>query len=498
MKRTFLFIAFFLIISSTWSQSLSLTKKQMYQDFDQLTNIIKEGNPQIEARKMVTGINQIKMIENLRSRIETISSDEEFNKLLKQALSYVLDDHSRETKTFYSGVDNLKNIDTNSIKQQQGFTSLDQERFPIGAEYYDDCYFFLGNHYLIHKNRKDTIHIQCMRLISFDGQDFGKYVEENYTPSNYDYLRRKYYRDWVSLPNAGIIKGEQSGKIIEFDIEDYNGRILSGRITDKIYDVILDKVPYAKFPFEFDKVKKVEYFIGDSILYIYMDKMVEDESFCNKIKETGRDKYIKKVVIDVRSNKGGSDYAWWNVLKAIAKDTLSYEVKLAYNDNKMMRERFKGYSNQEKGEIDYLGNKPFRFINGTFQLVPDSNSLNFEGKIFILADRHTYSAGFSLVNCAEQVDQLVSIGEPSGQIRGCGVAPQLFQLKHSKFTFRLACVMDVYNANKAIDLYKDFPEIIIIPDFRESMIYPRVAFDIKSKRYLKWYDAMYRTVLYFK
>ena len=89
-----------MIISCAWVQSLSLAK------------IIKEGNFQIDVRKAVTAIDQIKNIENLRHHIESITSNEEFRQLLKKALQHVLDDHSREVNTFYPNMDNLKNIDT--------------------------------------------------------------------------------------------------------------------------------------------------------------------------------------------------------------------------------------------------------------------------------------------------------------------------------------------------------------------------------------------------
>ena len=148
--------------------------------------------------------------------------------------------------------------------------------------------------------------------------------------------------------------------------------------------------------------------------------------------------------------------------------------------------------------LKWLNNKKVRVLSHNIYLHPDLNSLNYNGKIYILNDDATYSAAHSLVTYAEYLDQLVSIGYPTGQMVGFGLMPSLFQLKYSKFTFRLACTMDITNCSKPIDVYHDFPEIEVHPSLEEELLYPWSEYDTKSEEYLYKYDSMFKKVLELK
>ncbi|MDR2835662.1 MAG: hypothetical protein LBV69_05615 [Bacteroidales bacterium] len=508
MKKISLILILFLVTISIFAQEENLTKKQMYQDFDELVKIIEEGNPQLEVRKIVTGFHQIDTIKSLRKNIDTITNYSSFHKLLNLVLFYCFDAHTREEDTFYP-IDNLKNIDTIAIIKQKKYYHSSEYRkkmelnglynnFSLNPYYFENNYWLLGKHYLIHKNKIDTIHITNMRLISYNGQNFTKYVEKNCKLGfYYDYQQQKYFygHRWLKIPSKGILKGKQEGKIIEFNIEDYPGAIIGGVFENQNLDVLFKKIPkienFLSYP-----CSDAVFFDKDSILYIYIREMVEDTALCNKIKEITRNKKINKVVIDVRGNRGGSDYAWRNVLQAIIKDTLSYRVKLAYNDSKIMHEMFKyRYTTTGYEAIEWLNNKKMCLIEANMSIKPDSNSINYSGKIYILSDKKTYSAGFSFVNFADQFKHIISIGCPTGQIEGWGIGPQLFQLKNSKFTFRMACTIDILNCNKAIDAYKDFPEILVYPTFEEEMIYPRTSYEYKNEMFLRRFDSMFQKVL---
>jgi hypothetical protein len=499
MKKVVALIVFLLAVDCSFAQT-NLTKKQMYQDFDQFVEIIENGNVQLPVRKAVTGFDQIKAIKSLRKNIDTVSCNESFYNLLNLSLCFVMDAHSKEGTAFYAGNENLDGIDTVFMRKMASYyasaeyRNIGQNRaffknFPISAVYYDDNYYMLGNHNFVNKDR-DTLNIHFMKLISYNGQDISKYIEGNCKNGiRWDYKRKKYYCGdyWgFDFPRNGILKGEQDGKIVEFNLADYPQAIFCSRTVAN-----LDSVPEGDNYFTH---KKVEFFDKDAILYIYVDKMIQDSSFYAKIKEVGKGKTIKKVVIDVRGNLGGSDNVWNSVLKAIVKDTLPYDIKLAFNDNKMMKEKLKGYAFKYE-KIKWLNNKSYGIISANMKIIPDSNSLKYTGKIYVLGDYRTYSAGHSLVNYADQVDQVVSIGCPTGQMVGFGIGPQLFQLKNSKFSFRLACVIDILNVEKPIDAYKDFPEIEVYPTLEEKLLYPDSKFDVRSMEFLYKYDSMFKKVL---
>lgn len=499
-------IMFLIICASlnTFAQEPILTKKQMYKDFDQLVKIIEDCNVQLPVRKAVTGFDNFAAIKSLRKNIDTITCSDAFNRLLNRAIDLVIDVHTRQDFKFYKEFDNLDGIDTLQIKKMrdnyynpENIQKIQMDYylnyFPVPAIFYNNNYYMLGSNRLINsKNTTDTLDIHFMRLISYNGQDFCKYVEENYNyKDRWDYKLNKYLTPvYYNIPKKGIVKAEQDGKIYEFDLADYTMSILGSTI----YFGKLNSVPFKKKHETEDK--KVEYFNKDSILYIYVGSMFEDSAFYDKIKYAGRGKKINKVVIDVRGNGGGSDLVWHKILKAIVRDSLPYNVRVAYNDTKLMRNKLKDFNKYSTVErLKWLDNKKLRVIGGGAYLKPDSNSLNYNGKIYILYNKSTFSAAHSLVTYAEYLDQLVSIGYPTGRMVGFGLMPSLFQLKHSKFTFRLACTMDITNCTKPIDVYHDFPEIEVHQSLEEELLYPNSEYDTKSKEYLYKYDSMFKKVL---
>jgi hypothetical protein len=486
-----------------------LTKEQMYEDFDQLVTIIENCNVQWPIRKEVTGYDVPAEIRKLRSNIDTmmpIHSLNEFNDLLNTILDYVMDAHTREAYYFNPMYENLNGIDTVFLKNMEAYCKSSAYRnkprpyyFSIYPKYYEGDYYMRGNHNLVGR-KKDTLNIHFMKVIAYNGVDFKQYVANNYKDS-WDYKRKEFYRNkwWLPIPYAGTIKGEQDGKIIEFDITAYPGQLINVKTAANLKDV--PKLSF--YTWDLTKEKKVYYFSKESVLYIYLDKMIEDSTlseFYDKIKTVGKNKKLKKVIIDVRDNKGGSDYVWHKTLSTIIKDTLPYMIQLAFNDNEMMREKLSDYQEVTHfDKISWLDNHSYGILSDTtIKIVPDSNSLKYSGKIYILTDEGTYSAAHSLVTYAEYLPQLVSVGCSTGQMVGFGIAPLLFQLKHSKFSFRLACTMDITHCTKPIDVYHDFPEIEVIPTIEEDLIYPWSGYDIKSKEYLYQYDSMFKKVLELK
>ncbi|MDR1056589.1 MAG: S41 family peptidase, partial [Prevotellaceae bacterium] len=143
--------------------------------------------------------------------------------------------------------------------------------------------------------------------------------------------------------------------------------------------------------------------------------MQNSEAILSKIKEEGVNKDIKKVVIDVRNNGGGGDGVWHSVLKYIIKDTLDVKVSAAYKKSKYMEkyadERTK--SEMKSKKISQLDNEEYWVTDGGLTFIPDADGLHYDGKIYILQDRETYSSAHALTSMAGYCDQLVSAGEPT-------------------------------------------------------------------------------------
>jgi hypothetical protein len=483
-----------------------LTKKQMYHDFDQLIQIIQDGNPQLLVRLKVTGLDQMEKMRAMRCQIDTITDNDSFNDLLNHTLEWVMDGHSCETFDVYPEFENLKSIDTAAISARKTYYKSSSYRdkqlrlFPTfwdGAFFYNENYYIRGNHQLFGR-KKDTLNITLMKIISVADEEISSFVKNQLLQKCYFDLKNKrfYYGDkWgIYIPDNAKIKAEQNGKEMEFYFNLYPGQMIVQTVP-----VVLFGVP-IKEPLNLRPKYDVSYFPEDRILYISLTTMTEDnDQFYMQIKEVGKSNVIDKVIIDVRDNPGGSDYVWMKMISAIVKDTIHYSTKLAFCDSKIMRKKnnhMKDILTYEK--IPFLDNRSYGILNSEMLIIPDTNSIQYDKKIYVLSNRNTFSAGFSLVRFANEVEQVVSVGSPTGQMVGFGLMPELFQLKNSKFSFRLACVMDIYNATKPEDIYQDHTEIEITPTFEEEVLYPRSVYDMKSKPFLYQYDTGFKKVLELK
>ena len=495
-----------IIGSNTFAQETMLTKKQMYKDFDQLVKIIEECNVQLPVRKAVTGYDNFAAIKSFRKDIDTVTCNIGFNSILSKALSYVMDDHSVTTYDYYAGYENLDGIDTIYLKSEQekslkrimspdNQNKLIEMYFPIPVSYYQGNYYMIGdNQYVSKIDSNDTLNISFMKMLAYNGQVFHQYAKENNFATRWDYKKKEFYLNGTWLPKAGILKVEQNDSVFEIHLNDY---ITNWGWCGYTKSVKIEGVPVDERNYPYNNRKEVKYFGKDSILYIYVQSMmVDDTTFYDKIKEEGKGRFIKKVVIDVRSNSGGSDLVWHNTLKAIIKDSIPFNIRVAYNNTKIMKEKLKEHNPDVSTEkISGLGNEKYRIITDNDYIVGDSNSLKYDGKIYILYNEGTFSAAHSFVTYADYLDQLVSIGYPTGKLVGFGLMAPLFQLKYSKFTFRLACTMDVTNCKKPIDVYHDFPEIEVNPTLDEEILFPRSGYDTKSKEFLYRYDTWFKKVL---
>lgn len=505
-------IMFLIICASlnTFAQEPILTKKQMYKDFDQLVKIIEDCNVQLPVRKAVTGFDNLAEIKKLRKQLDTVTSKGGFQSIIGDALRNVMDDHSVWTWDYYAGYENLDGIDTNYLnikkeKRMERFLSKQknedviQTYFPIPIIYYKNSYYIIGQNKYISKDKRDTLDIHFMKILSYNGQDIHQYAKENNFATRWDYNNKSFYLTRLYLPNQGILKVEDHNKVYQINIDNYNTNTLGWGGADT-RSVKLEGIPELKKSINYNDRKEVEFFEKDSILFVFLQSMmVDDTSFYDKIKDVGKGKVIKKIVIDVRGNRGGSDEVWHNTLKAIIKDSIPFHIKLAYNDTKIMRNKLKEHDKATKTEkISWLGNKKYRIISDNDYLVADSNSLQYDGKIYILYNEATFSAAHSLVTYADYLDKLVSVGYPTGRMVGFGLMPSLFQLTYSKFTFRLACTMDITNCTKPIDVYHDFPEIEVFPTAEEDLVCPISIYDTKSIEYLYKYDTWFKKVLELK
>jgi len=468
-----------MVLSLSFGQKLDLslpfTKEQMYKDFDEFVQIIKDINIQGDVREVVTGYNPLTYIQRERPKIENLNSYHEFIGFLEKCLSYTMCAHaSAAEKPIGIG---LWNLDTSAIAVFASEWQEYEKQKAGGAQtigrtfYYNGDYYIYGTQKMIkrYSEKNDTIVISDMRLISSNGQPmdtlFWKTLSSTYPIRlRWDYRKKKYYTGWLSIapPQRILVEDFPTKKqyvlpLDSFNIE-FSGISLPDSITRKITREKSDN-------------KTVKYYDSLGLLYIYMGAMIEDSVFIDSIKKVGKNKPIKKIIFDVRDNVGGSDYAWQYVLQAIIKDTLEEKIVVAMKNTEFAWKYIDVVKQEKKIQetrLPFLKNIDVVVLpSEIYKFPPDSNSLAFGGNIYILQNEKVFSSGQALVTYSKQIPQLISVGVPTGHLAGRGYGKWIFQLKESKFTFYLDATIDVLGVKTADELFHDRPEIEIYPTLQE-------------------------------
>ena len=518
MKKNFLFTTVITccFLLTAWTPP-TLTKEQMYEDFDEFLFILENANPQLPIRKSVTGVGILDSIKALRTRIDTIQNYFDFIKLFDYSMRYMYDIHAFIEKQGCHQWDDTIGIDTKIIneiyteydkwlkEQSAKKGQTEHSYFPCNPSYLDGNYYLYGYYILTSKDKNDTLFIKNAKIISYNNSPYNDYVLRNSHrffggSIRWDFKQNKYYcNSSAFLRNSELVLENEDGKIFSLNPSAYYGIDV---ITQRCDATLNQNADFKFYKQTYKRENRVFYLEKDKILYVYLPDMNDPEyQTAEKVKEIGKGKEINKVIFDVRGNLGGSDFVWHNVLKSIVADSLIYDVQMAFLNTDLMRQRLDNHANITKVQkFEWLPNTEYLVTQyAPSYFVPDHNSLNYKGKIYVLQDENVYSAGHSLTSYCRHIEQLISVGEPTGLLAGFGLMPMLFQLKHSKFSFRIEPVIDVTKVNSALDVYQDFPEIVVEFPFEEKRKYLDYKnFDMQNENNLYKYDYLFKKVLELK
>lgn len=519
MKTKLLLLLFLLnfvyIAKAQYFKLPELTKEEMYADFDEFVKIIEDCAVQLPVKKAVTGFDYLSEIKKMRENIDTVSNTEGFYILVELSLYLLNDKNSLSFEIYYDSLsDDIDGIDVDFVNQYSDYLREQIFYNPVSsyppdtdisvamaATFFDNNYYIIGDNVFPDKDSsKNSLKTHVSKIITINGENFFNCVEneiiKSYSVAKWDFNNKKFFGESVALPLEGILKVEENNKIIEYKIEDY----IYKSWTSLLFDMGSTDIPKKSFS-EKDNNGNVQYFEKDSILYIYPNISSGDsyiERFIDKIIETGKNKAIKKIIIDFRNIPFATDSQLSNILKSIVKDTLSYKIEFAYNDTELMRKKFKKYDEFSKSRsLKYLDNQKLRVVEKTEQIIPSNNSLKYDGKIYLLSDNKNSSLLSSFIISCNYHDKIVSVGDRANTINGANIETCLFQLNKSKFTFRLSTTIDLTNCRNAEDVWHSKAGITVKPSF-EDFLYHQSLYDILTEKYLYNYDTIFRKILEIK
>jgi hypothetical protein len=492
-------------------------KKQMYEDFDEFISIIEQVNPQLDVRYKVTGYNQLDSIKKMRDKIESLNDIYEYIRLLKKA-SYMLHDIHANMLYAPTNLAGHEYCDTSFVQIMQKYRERYENRdslimdfftknLPTNAIYTNGDYYIPGTLCLLDNISGDTLHtISNAKILKYNGKSYQEFINENLSTIEYprwDFDNRKFYTQNFYIKRDSYLTLENyDHEVIELDLRKFPlDCVKFASISIESLKSNKEKREREKIDRDRKEALRVEYFDDLEILYIYLRQMqVNDtEELLSKIKGQSENRKINKIIIDVRNNAGGNDDVWHNILKYAVKDTLTIKGKLAVNNTNLVKKYLSANekSKYKENKIALLGDKSCQALEEKFALVPDMEGLKYDGKIYILQDENTYSSAHALAAFARQHEQLVSVGRRSGLLAGLGVAPWVFQLKHSKFTFTLEPVLDVTGVTDYEGFYHDKPEVLVslTKDEFFKMKDAVYFYDIHSEEYLVNHDPVFKKVL---
>lgn len=418
-----------------------LTKAEMLEDFDTLQNTLIRVSPHLKLKEKVYGIKFQDYFDNLRKEVENCNSSDTFALILYKTLIVCQDGHTSFTSLNplqHLSAGKSKDFCASIAKYEKLFNSVKVTSKNLPELIYVDGKYFLAKEYKF-DNKKIPIKSE---LVTVNNQ-----VPKDYILKNIEFKRSL---SWDFNNNCFY-----SETFLQQDIA--TDTIVKLKFKNKKKEYLIDvnfSIGYT--PSEILSVKNgfVYYWEGKKILYIRMPRMVDGAFYADKILKY-KNKEISKIIVDIRDNPGGSDWAWSDMLSSIVSKNYEPEIKLGFNSQNLAK--FEKTENFDFSKYPELGLR-YRNAKTGFEHEGQEN-LNYTGKIYIFYNQYTYSAAGSLVNLCYYFDNLVAVGEKTGRVLGFGINPSKFELPNTKINFRVEPTIDLTNIENYQDIFHDKPEI---------------------------------------
>lgn len=477
--------------------SLQLTKKQMLEDFDFLYNKLERVNTRFEICKKVTGYDILNGVKEYRKYIDTLPTPTDFFDLMDKALISCKDLHIS-----LAGGYPYQNVDTALIKEAKGiswklFSQYDKDpkyskrntSVNPFSMYYVDGKYYTPDIYDMEENLQIPAGAQIMEINGMSIYDYDKnWLIPLNRNARYDHQRKRYYSKTLLSP-------QRTGQSDDFNLT-------------YLYEGEVKEVEMKPHKMKFYKQSghvayRVDYYDKDELLYIRLPRMNDSKmDFYKEEIAKYKNKDIRKIVIDVRGNGGGSDLIWMEILASIIEKEMKSPQTICFRDNDVVKEYFSsiGEDRSDDNILDkrlIVGNDTLFCTRSTRDVKPSENTLGYTGKIYVLTDQSCFSSTLALIALSNQEDQLYTVGEYLGYFGGQGIMPFYFILPNSKMIFRIECSLDATGVKDGNweDYYHYKTEIRVDWTLEETMQNYKYEGELYSEDYLYNIDPLFKKVL---
>ena len=483
-----------MVINNNYAQKNqipSLGKDEMIQDIDFLYNAIKEVCPNLDIRKKVTGTDLYAELDNLRVSSSKINTFEEFYYLASKMLILSQDQHN--------------NLVSFAPKEKNHYISNKAKRISEVCEFTFDKHqpnnctdvTYINGECFFHEDISNMENLEIMipysaKLLAINDIPIDEYIQKWNrkvdSSIRWDFKNNKYYTNRLYQPYFTGLSDDIY--TITYSLNDSTQTInmnVSHGIAGRAYSD--------------SSVDKVLYFTDKDILYIRIAQMdFQKIKFYQQEIRKYHDKKIKKIIIDIRDNGGGSDLVWTNVLSAIIDKPITIEEKLYLRNSPLVIDYMENIrkakiNTQNPVKLANIENGSFIDISGKKTISPSKNSINFEGKIYVLVNHKCFSSALAFSAFCNRTDKLITVGQPTNSIGGTGITPFFFTLPNSKLIFEISPTLDATNVEKADDYYDNYTEIYVPLSLNDVKIEQEYTGERYNKYFLYNHDVIFKAVL---
>ncbi|MDR1584269.1 MAG: hypothetical protein LBS55_13620 [Prevotellaceae bacterium] len=487
--KQILLLSLCLLSGKIYAQEI-LSREAMLDDIHFLVHTIKETNPHLFIRRQITGTDIVREIDSLRQTAEKITSFEEFYYLAKRILLRCQDQHV-DLKDYYSqGIERTNPFITAEALERSAACSREYDFYSPDAclpvVYVNGEYFFNATHY--DKERRVLIPAGA-QFVRLNNVDIDRYVATFNRPVDnsvrWDFRRHKYYTSRIYFPFI-------TGMTDDFTCD------ITYRINDSIRTFSYQGSQMERnTPKDINEPKAV-YFQGKRILYIRIPGMdMNDLDFYTQRILTHKNDSINKIIIDIRSNGGGNDRLWESVFLTLRKNPFAEIQEKTYLKNTPTIKNYLSSMRDERLDEQNrltVGCDTFVRIIDTDER-PVLPSLDYTGNIYVLVDDNCFSSALAFSAACNRMENVFTVGQPSGYIGGRGITPLFFSLPHSKLMFSISPTLDATDVNAPEDYYDrqvKIPVSLSIEDLVLEIAYDGERF---GEEFLFNYDLVFQKVL---
>lgn len=494
MRKIKHLLILFFVFQTVSAQNKSLTKSQMLQDFDQAVNHINNFAVHKDLNAVRLQIDYTQEYEKLRNEITEETNECEFKDIIGRVIGLVQDAHcsfmDSEYLSLYGKYQkkiNFKDDETyDKVKYFESKCDIPQPKLKLPLVYINGKYFVYADF-----TYKGTFIKRNTEVTSYNGKKISEYLKANYDKVGvvrWDSKLKKPYKD--NFYKTGDNQ-------FQLGFNDKNIPTLEFLLNDTI---IYQTENQRDISWYSQPQTQVLYFAKSKILYIgipFMDAE-KSESVVRKIDSIkAKGNSFSKIVIDIRGNPGGNDNCYRIILQHLIAKEIPYSSTLKFKYNNA---NIDFYADKQINIVaepsKILGNKEYwekEFdIN---RVVPDTNSIGYTGKIYVLQDEFIYSSASNLSNLCLYADQLISVGASTDLVGGRQTEPLFIQLDNSGLIFRVEPLLDFSNVKTLDDFSHNSVEVRITLTIEEYFIRTTYKGDVYSPEFLLSQDKLMKYVL---